>query len=35
MPLLLETILICALAFLLGLGIAWLIWGRERGNPYA
>lgn len=29
-PLLLETLALAALAYLLGLGLGWLLWGRRR-----
>jgi hypothetical protein len=35
MPLLLETMLLCSVAYLAGLGLAWAIFGRRRDNPYA
>jgi hypothetical protein len=34
MPLLVETLLLCALSYLLGLGIAWLIYGRRRRTGF-
>lgn len=30
MPLLLETLALAALAYLIGLGLGWLLWGRRR-----
>lgn len=30
MPLLLETMALAALAYLIGLGLGWLLWGRRR-----
>ncbi|HEX9932178.1 MAG TPA: hypothetical protein VGB08_05000 [Allosphingosinicella sp.] len=34
MPLLLETLLLCALAWLIGLGIGWLLFGRKRRESF-
>jgi hypothetical protein len=30
MPLLAETLILVAIAYLLGLALAWLFWGRRR-----
>jgi hypothetical protein len=30
MPLLAETLILVAIAFLLGFALAWLFWGRRR-----
>ncbi len=30
MPLVVETLILAAIAWLAGLGIAWLLWGRRR-----
>jgi len=30
MPLLAETLILVAVAYLLGLALAWLFWGRSR-----
>lgn len=32
MPLLIENMLLLLLTFAIGLGIGWLIWGRDRGD---
>ena len=29
-PLVLETLAVAALAYLIGLGLGWLLWGRRR-----
>lgn len=34
MPLLLETLLLCTLSYFLGIGIAWLIYGRRRRTSF-
>jgi hypothetical protein len=34
MPLLLETFALAALAYLLGLGLGWLVWGRRRREGF-
>lgn len=34
LPLLLELIILAGLAYLLGLGIAWFIWGRKRREGF-
>ncbi len=34
MPLLAETLLILAAAYLLGVGLAWLLFGREKKDSY-
>jgi hypothetical protein len=34
LPLLVEALLLAMLAFLLGLGAAWLLWGRPRRESY-
>ena len=33
-PLILETLSLVALAYLLGLALAWLLWGRRRRQGY-
>lgn len=33
-PLLLETIFLAALAYLIGLGLGWLLWGRRRREGF-
>ena len=30
MPLIVETLALVAIAYLAGIGIAWLFWGRKR-----
>ncbi|MEA3064024.1 MAG: hypothetical protein QOJ27_459 [Sphingomonadales bacterium] len=35
MPLLLETMLLAALSYLLGLGLGWFLWGRPRREGFA
>jgi hypothetical protein len=32
MPLLLENLLLLLVSFAIGLGIGWLIWGRNKDN---
>jgi hypothetical protein len=34
-PLLLETMALAALAYLIGLGLGWLLWGRRRREGFA
>jgi hypothetical protein len=34
-PLLLETMAVAALAYLIGLGLGWLFWGRRRREGFA
>lgn len=34
MPLLVETLALAALAYLLGLGLGWLLWGRPRREGF-
>ena len=34
-PLLLETLALTALAYLIGLGLGWLLWGRRRREGFA
>jgi hypothetical protein len=34
-PLLLETMAIAALAYFIGLGLGWLLWGRRRREGFA
>ena len=34
-PLLVETLFLAALAYLLGLGLGWLLWGRRRREGFA
>lgn len=34
-PLLVETMLLAALAYLIGLGLGWLLWGRRRREGFA
>jgi hypothetical protein len=34
-PLLLETMALAALAYLIGLGLGWLLWGRRRRDGFA
>ena len=33
-PLLLETMALAALAYLIGLGLGWLLWGRRRREGF-
>lgn len=35
MPLLLETLALAALAYFIGLGLGWLLWGRRRREGFA
>jgi hypothetical protein len=35
LPLLLETMLLAALFYLIGLGLGWLLWGRPRREGFA
>jgi hypothetical protein len=35
LPLLAETMILAALAYLLGLGLGWLLWGRRRREGFA
>ncbi|HEX6375610.1 MAG TPA: hypothetical protein VFZ91_07800 [Allosphingosinicella sp.] len=35
LPLLAETLLLAALAYLIGLGLGWLLWGRRRRDGFA
>lgn len=35
MPLLLETMALATLAYLIGLGLGWLLWGRRRREGFA
>ena len=35
MPLLAETLILAALAYLIGLGLGWLLWGRRRREGFA
>lgn len=35
LPLLAETMILAALAYLLGLGLGWLLWGRRRHLGFA
>jgi len=34
MPLLVETLLLCAAAWLIGLGIGWLLFGRKKRQSF-
>ena len=34
-PLLLETLLLVAVAYFIGLGLGWLLWGRRRREGFA
>ena len=34
MPLLVETLMILVIAYLLGVGIAWLLFGRPKKDTY-
>jgi hypothetical protein len=34
-PLLVETSILAAFAYLLGLGLGWLLWGRRRREGFA
>ena len=34
MPLLIETLLLSAVAWLIGLGIGWLLFGRKRRESF-
>ncbi|HEU0098675.1 MAG TPA: hypothetical protein VFQ67_07850 [Allosphingosinicella sp.] len=34
-PLLVETLALAALAYLIGLGLGWLVWGRRRREGFA
>ncbi|HYE27754.1 MAG TPA: hypothetical protein VEA61_05920 [Allosphingosinicella sp.] len=35
LPLLAETMILAALAYLIGLGLGWLLWGRRRREGFA
>ena len=35
MPLLLETLIVAALGYFVGLGAAWLLWGRKKRDRFA
>ena len=35
LPLLVETMILAAFAYLLGLGLGWLLWGRRRREGFA
>ena len=35
MPLLVETLIVAAVAYFLGLGLAWLLWGRKKRDRFA
>ncbi len=35
MPLLIETLILVAAAYLVGLGLAWLFFGRDKPDRYA
>ena len=35
LPLLAETLILAALAYLLGLGLGWFLWGRRRREGFA
>jgi hypothetical protein len=35
MPLLLETMVLAAFAYLIGLGLGWFLWGRRRREGFA
>jgi hypothetical protein len=34
-PLIVETLGVAALAYLIGLGLGWLVWGRRRREGFA
>jgi hypothetical protein len=34
MPLLVETIILVVLAYLAGVALAWLLWGRPKRDSY-
>ena len=34
MPLLVETLLLCALAYLVGLALGWLLFGRKKRESF-
>lgn len=34
MPLLAETLILVAIGYLTGLGLAWLIWGRRKRQSF-
>jgi nitrogen fixation-related uncharacterized protein len=34
MPLIAETLILVALFYLLGVGLAWLLWGRKRRQGF-
>jgi len=34
MPLLAETLILTVIAYLLGLGLAWLFWGRRKRDGF-
>ena len=35
MPLLLETLILCTAAYLIGVAIAWMFFGRKTSEGYA
>jgi hypothetical protein len=34
MPLIAETLILVTIAYLLGVGVAWLRWGRKRRDTF-
>jgi hypothetical protein len=34
MPLIVETLILVTIAYLLGVGVAWLLWGRKRRQGF-
>jgi len=34
LPLIAETLILVAIAYLLGVGLAWLLWGRKRREGF-
>lgn len=34
MPLIAETLILVTIAYLLGFGVAWLLWGRKRRDGF-
>ena len=34
LPLVAETLILVTIAYLLGVGLAWLLWGRERRQGF-
>lgn len=34
LPLIAETLILVAISYLLGVGLAWLLWGRKRREGF-